>query len=164
METSMDEATLNAAREARGRAEKSAERLREELDVANKWRKLFASVVEGAPERPTQTSAALDRQQDLIRSQESFDPEGVAALRSLWRDCQQRARTAAMRAVRDFAPAAEAAGLTIDASSRHPRYTFADHFIEAELSERDLVAKIAVRHGDRPIKVPLDIAAVVEHL
>jgi hypothetical protein len=152
--------TLKAALDATARA---VERLRVEADAAERWRRVLESVVADLPTAPAAVCETLTKQADVLREQESKDPQAVDELRQLYRGASERARGAAQRSVSSFATAAEAEGLEFDTSSRHPRYSLYDHAIDVELDERGLRATINVRHGDR-IRMPLDIAPLVERL
>lgn len=159
----MDTPALSAVLEARNRATQAVTSMRAELDSLEKWRRLLDAVAEGVEQRPAATAALLGKSQDLIRSREETEPETVADLRRVWQSCQQLARERAHDSVRTFAEAADSAALAIDPTSRHPKYTFDDHFIEVELLERDLTAVIDIRHGDR-IREPLDVPVVIERV
>lgn len=154
---------LDEVERARECATLAAAELKRAHERAERWRKLLDAVAGAADERPAWTAAALSRAQSLIKDHETEYGDAVAALRALWQDCQQRAKAAVADSVRTFPDGAETAGLKLDSSSRHPRYSFDSHAIDVELVERELVARIDVRHGER-VKEPLDVPSVVDRV
>lgn len=143
--------------------EDEAQRLRTQLDDLERWRRLLEIVVATRDVAPAALCAELTKQTELIRAREDVDAATVAELRRTYEECSTRAYSAAKDSVRAFGAALEAAGLEVDGSSRHPRYSVADHAIDVELDERALRATVTVRHGDRA-KLPLDIGPVVDRV
>jgi hypothetical protein len=83
-------------------------------------------------------------------------------LEKLQTTAEQEARTALKRFPADLDSACAAAGVPLDRTSRHPRYTIRN-FIVVEIDEAKLSARVTPRDGT-PATIPADIPAVVEHL
>lgn len=64
---------------------------------------------------------------------------------------------------RDFPEAVRNAGLEIDSTSRHPRYTFRQGFIRVEVDERNFIAKLIPRDGTETL-VGMDLGALIKSL
>lgn len=127
---------------------------------ADKLRKLFEAVAEAWPERPALTNALLTRERTTWGDLEEGDPvRGFLA--RIAQQAPGAARSALSDLVRRMPDALQARGLTIDASSRHPRYSLHKHLLELELQPEKLVAIVRPRHGD-VIREPLDPEAVVD--
>ena len=62
-----------------------------------------------------------------------------------------------------FPDAAQLAHIDIDSTSRHPRYTVKQGFIQVEVDERSYSATITPRDG-KSIELGLDVYAIVERL
>ena len=81
-------------------------------------------------------------------------------MRELHRELQKRTQPAVGRIAREFPKAAREVGIDIDATSRHPSYTFNQGFLRLEMDELRYTAKISPRDGT-DIVVGLDLALVV---
>jgi hypothetical protein len=100
----------------------------------------------------------LDRNREYTTALEAKRDPGSQELASLRHDAHEYAVSSANSLGRTFPEAAQRAGLTIDPSSRHPRYTFQGGFIRLELDERRLLAKLRTREGDeREYGLDLDL-------
>ena len=73
----------------------------------------------------------------------------VERLRLLYGELEQKARMTANEFGRSFPTAAREAGIQIDGTSRHPKYTFNQGFLKLDLDEREVrqVLKLAARLG-----------------
>src|SRR4051794_10368787 len=88
----MDESVIQRIQAAREGATADADRMKAQLERAERWRKLLDATAESAEMGPAMTATALARAQDLIKDHEGTHGDAVSALRDLWQDCQQRAR------------------------------------------------------------------------
>lgn len=145
-------------------ARKAVDHARQQLDQAQRDR-CFWDDLAGALERghPAHARLLLRRESDLFHRIEASDEPVAPRLRGLRAELEARARTSAGRFAREFPGAAREAGLQIDTTSRHPKYTFKQGFLQLEVNERDLTAKVMPRDGAETI-VGLDVSLVVDTL
>ena len=92
-----------------------------------------------------------------------LDEPSYRFLEQLREDCEMMARDAAIRFGRAFPEAARDAGLHIDVTSRQPRYTFDQGFIQVDVDDRHFTAKVETRDGAATI-LGLDIVPLVNHV
>lgn len=97
----------------------------------------------------------------FARLRDSGD-EAVPVLESLYKQSEDVAKQTAKRFASLFPKECEAAGVELDGSSRHPKYSIRE-FIQIVVDERKLEAEITPRDANAKI-IPLDIEAVVSHL
>lgn len=90
----------------------------------------------------------FEHNRDYVRSLEAAHDPIWAQLDSLRGEAHASVAAAARSLGRTFPEAARQAGLVIDSSSRHPRYTFRNGFVRLELDEKRLVAKLQSREGE----------------
>lgn len=102
----------------------------------------------------------LERNRDYVRSLEAGRDPIWAQLDSLRSEAHASVTATARSLGRAFPDAARQAGLVIDSSSRHPRYTFRDGFVRLELDEKRLVAKLQSREGEEK-EYGLDLGLIV---
>jgi hypothetical protein len=144
----------------RARAAKDeAKKARDVLDAAER-NKHFWDVLIGHVGRGELGSVHLhlEHNREYVRSLESQHDAAWPQIASLRSDAHEHAVSTARTLGRSFPEAARRAGLAIDSSSRHPRYTLHGGFIRLELDERRLVARIQTREGDeREYGLDLDL-------
>jgi len=102
----------------------------------------------------------LERHRDYVRSLRADDDPISAELESLQNESHAAVVATAKTLGRTFPEAAREAGLVIDSSSRHPRYTFRNGFVRIELDEKRLVAKLQSREGEER-EYGLDLELIV---
>jgi len=86
----------------------------------------------------------------------------ITHLETLLKTSEEEARAALKRLPSDLDHLCKTAGIDLDRTSRHPRYTVRN-FIVIEVDEARLSARVTPRDGD-PVNVPTDVPALVEHL
>jgi hypothetical protein len=132
---------------------------RETLEQAERV-KSFWEVLRGHLSRAELGSVLihLEQNRDLVRSlREQGDPMS-ATIDSLTEDARGKVTDSVRVLGRSFPEAARNAGLVIDPSSRHPRYTFQDGYVRLELDEKRLTARLSTREGeDRQYGLDLDL-------
>jgi len=105
----------------------------------------------------------LDRHSDFRRSMEISEDPMFEQLELLRAAAEATVRSTTNELGRSFPEAARSAGLVIDSSSRHPRYTFQNGFVRMELDEKRLVAKLQSREGESE-EYGLDLTLVIQVL
>ena len=90
-------------------------------------------------------------------------PEQAGALEKLREGLESRLEDVLAALPREFPEAMGAAGLQLDATSRHPRYTLLDGLLTVEFDKKALEVRVVPRDG-RKIVLGVDIWAVVDHL
>ena len=94
-----------------------------------------------------------------LRAQED---ETVSAFEAFYREAEEQARHTARRFDALFPKACDTAGIQLDFSSRHPKYSIRE-FIQTIIDERKLEAHIIPRDADSTT-LPLDIDPIVAYL
>jgi hypothetical protein len=128
------------------------------LHAAERLRRLVEATAEAMPDRPAMTITLITAESDLLGALPDEDPVR-GEMQALGSRARTQAVEAAAGAVRRLPEALESFGLSIDSSSRHPRYSIDDRLIEIEVKQAALSVTITPRHGST-VKEPLDIAAV----
>lgn len=100
----------------------------------------------------------LRSHRDYVESMAADQDPIASDLEALRNYAHMSATSNAREFGRIFPEAARRAGLVIDSSSRHPKYTFRDRFIWLELDEKRLVVRLQSRDGDaREFGLDLDL-------
>lgn len=105
----------------------------------------------------------LNRNREYLQVLETDDSQISEQLDHLRNAALATARETASKFGRLFPHAARRAGLQIDPSSRHPKYTFRNGFIRLELDEKKLTAKLKSREGEE-IEYGLDLELIIAAL
>ena len=157
--------TLHAAFEQRAAAAREeTKRARLALEAAERSRAFWEVLVEHLAKNEFGSILVhLDRNYDYVRSLETGHDPVFAHLESLRTDAYASVRSTASKLARTFPEAARNAGLIIDSSSRHPRYTFRNGFVRLEFDEKRLMAKLQCRDGEEK-EYGLDIDLIVRAL
>jgi len=141
--------TLGAIRKRVKVADEGAHRARAALEAAERerafWEVLIAHAARG---EMGSVLLLIDRNREYLTALEARHDPAWQELASLRRDAYEHAVSTAKTLGRTFPEAARRGGLTIDPSSRHPRYTFRNGFIRLEFDEKRLVARLQTREGD----------------
>lgn len=145
-------------------ARAESERARVGLEAAVAAEKFWTELV-GHLARNEQGSVLLhlNRNREYLQSLETGSVQISEQLDQLHNAALEKARETASRFGRLFPHAARSAGLLIDPSSRHPKYTFRNGFIRLELDEKKLTAKLATREGEE-IEYGLDLELIIAAL
>lgn len=145
-------------------ARAESERARVGLEAAVAAEKFWTELV-GHLARNEQGSVLLhlNRNREYLQSLETGSVQISEQLDQLHNATLAKARETASRFGRLFPHAARSAGLLIDPSSRHPKYTFRNGFIRLELDEKKLTAKLATREGEE-IEYGLDLELIIAAL
>src|SRR5262249_36997964 len=135
---------LSAAFEQRAAAAREeTKRARLALEAAERSRAFWDVLVEHLAKNEFGSILVhLDRHRDYVRSLETGHDPVFAHLESLRTDAYASVSSTASKLGRTFPEAARNAGLVIDSSSRHPRYTFRNGFVRLEFDEKRLTAKL----------------------
>src|SRR5262249_13889742 len=148
---------LQMAEVETSRAERQVESARQQLDQAQHthrlWEALSGFIRKGYP---SQALLLLRDESDFIRRFPASEAHVVERLRLLYGELETRARSVASGFGRSFPAAAREAGIQIDTTSRHPKYTFNQGFLKLDLDERELTAKLIPRDG-QPMRMGIDV-------
>jgi len=104
--------------------------------------------------------ALAEKEKAVLDGIKSKEPELYSSLESLLLELRGDARTAIKRFPRLFQTACEEAGLEIDESSIHPRYSFFDGFFTVEINESKGTAAIRDRMA-KLHELPCDISEII---
>ena len=148
---------VEALSSALARAAEDSTSLKQRLAAAERLRKLLEGVVSALPERPALALSWLQKERATL--DEIEDAELKLMLRDLRTECTTRTQEAASDVIRSFPQELEDRGVSVDSTSRHPRYSVERRLVDVELDTRKYVAVIRPRHGD-VIREPLDPGAV----
>lgn len=152
-------------------AQTEADRARFQVDLARQqfeqaqntqrfWDTLIGFIRQSLP---AQALLLLRRQAEWIKRLPPSEAFVVERLRQLYSELEQRARPAAIAFGRTFPSAAREAGIEIDSTSRHPRYSFSRGFLRLEVDETEFTAKLVPRDGQASM-VGLDLGYVIEKI
>jgi len=103
--------------------------------------------------------ALAEKEKAVLDSIRVKEPELYSSLESSLQELRGEARTTIKRFPRLFQTACEEAGLVIDESSIHPRYSFYDGFFTVEINESKGVAVIRDRMA-KLHELPCDISEI----
>lgn len=132
------------AGEARAREEAARRQVAEAKRARAFWDRLLAQITEGSP---AATLLLLRREESYLRRlREAGDP-AAPVLEAVRADAERRAREHALNFERAFPEALRAAGIEVDRTSRHPRYTVKDGFLRVVVDDDALTATLATRDG-----------------
>lgn len=153
---------LRVVREEAEHARRQVDVARQQLEQAQRARGFWEDLA-GSLERGHAAHALLHlrREAEVVRGLQDKNEPAVQKLRELHVELRDLARTAATSIAREFPTAVRAAGIQIDATSRHPTYTFDQGFLRLEMDERNFTAKITPRDGEETV-VGLDLGLVVD--
>jgi len=121
------------------------------------WQELLALITAG---QPAGALLLLRREADVLL-QQSPDAIPVGLLDAVVASVEQQARVQAASFQRTFPAAMQAAGVLLDSTSRHPRYTVRDGFLHVEVDEPRLTATVRPRDGAE-IVLGMDVAPLVD--
>jgi len=145
-------------------AQEAERHARLQLERATKLREFWEDLLEHV-KRSNHASALLvlrqAEQNNLLLDE--LDEAANQKLRELRDDCEKKARDAAARFDRFFPEAVRSTGLEMDATSRHPRYTFEQRFIQVDVNEQELTATFTTRDGNTVV-LGLDVSPLVERI
>ncbi len=130
--------------------------LKHRLQSAERLRGLLDGVVGALLDRPAFCLSLLEKEKSVT---DTADEALKSSLRDVWRECAERTQAASRELVRTFPDQLEELGLTVDDSSRHPRYSVGQRLVDVELDTRGYLAVIRPRHG-QVVREPLDPAYV----
>jgi hypothetical protein len=148
---------LEAATEAVDGAQRS---LREHRSVERFLQTLVQHLEDG---QPGTALLLLERERRNLRLAADAGAETADLFQALQASVEQAAAAIAADFERTFPAAAEAAGVPVDRTSRHPRYTFKDGFLTVELRPSPHRVVITPRDGG-PITAAVDVTPAVERV
>lgn len=105
----------------------------------------------------------LNSNREYVQCLETDNGQIWEQLDQLRNSAAASARETASKFGRLFPTTARNAGLRIDPSSRHPKYTFYNGFVRLELDEKKLVAKLQSREGEE-VEYGLDLELIIAAL
>ena len=145
-------------------ARAETERARAALEAAHLaesfWTELVAHI---ARNEQGSVLLLLNRSEKFLESLKAGDSQILEQLDQLRNSAAASTRETAAKFGRLFPDAARRAGLRIDPSSRHPKYTFNNGFVRLELDEKRLVARLQSREGDER-EYGLDLELIIAAL
>lgn len=143
---------------------KEANDARASLEAAERAQ-AFWEVLVGHIERGERGGALfhLDTNRDYVSSLSSSGDPIARDLEALRQDAHSYVSSTANSLGRTFPDEARGAGLVIDSTSRHPRYTFQNGFVQVEFDEKRLLATLKCRDGDEK-QYGIDLDVVVNAL
>ena len=137
---------LTAALEAARRAEEA-------------WRRLLEAQRYG---HSAEVVSVFRKESDVFAQLRERNDEAVPLLESLYRESEEKAADSARRFAALFPKACDTAGIEIDSTSRHPKYSIRE-FIQTLVDERNLEAQVTPRDANS-VTIPLDVDPLVAYL
>jgi hypothetical protein len=152
---------LGLIREQAAAAQAREEAARKRLAQARRWRVFWQDLLTLLDAgQPAGALLLLRREADVLQRQVD-DPLPAALLAGVDAGVDQQARAQAAGFEGAFPAALEAGGVTLDATSRHPRYTLGNGFLHVEVDEQQLTAAVRPRDGAE-IVLGMDVEPLVE--
>ena len=148
-------------REQAAAAQVQEEAARQQLAAARHWRAFWQDLLTLlAAGQPAGALLLLRREADAWQ-QPGETTTATGLLTSIRSTIEQQARAQAAGFQRSFPAALQAAGVALDATSRHPRYTVHSGFVHVDVDEQQLTATVQPRDG-AAIMLGMDVEPVVE--
>lgn len=145
--------------------------LQKQLKDAQQIQRFFAvfsgALNAGHPSDGLRVLASHKKQLELLARR---DPETASRIQSLGSELRTQVEDGFQDLARDFPLAIQKAGLALDPSSRHPKYSLLDEFIEVRFDKAKLEATVLPRDGRKtvlgvdPDVVGAHVAAEVDRL
>ncbi len=159
--TSNGRSSLDAIREKAAWAQKQEQSARDRLQQAERAREFWSALEsQVADEHPAQVLLLLRRADGYLRSLRASSDPIAPVLDGVRRMAEERALDVSKAFQRDFPAAVRSAGLEIDSTSRHPRYTLERGFIRVEVDDKALIARVAPRDGELT-EIGIDVEPLV---
>lgn len=133
--------------------------LQEAQRTEEAWKRLLEAQKEG---RFAEVVSIFRKESDVFARLRDKEDETVPTLEEFYRESEKQAKYTARRFDALFPKACDEAGIQLDFSSRHPKYSIQE-FIQTIIDERKLEAQITTRDSGS-IFLPLDIDPIVAHL
>ena len=144
-------------------AESKRRHLAAELETARRsekvWKRLLKAHKHG---HSAEVVYVFRRDSDVFAQQRDRNEEAIPLFELLYRSSEKQATETIRRFATLFPRACDSAGIEIDSSSRHPKYSIRE-FIQTIVNERKLEAQVTPRDAHSVI-IPLDIDPLVSYL
>ena len=147
------------AEEAKSNRRKLDAALEEARRTEEAWKRLLEAQKAG---RSAEVVRILRKESDVFAQLRDKEDEAVPVLLALCRKAEAEAKSTARRFATLFPKACDAAGIELDLSSRHPKYSIRE-FIQTIVDEQKLEAQVTPRDANSST-IPLDIDPIVTHL
>jgi hypothetical protein len=153
-----------AVEESLTQADAEVERLKAALSQAQALSRFLRRLDEHlAAGHASEALRSLEANGKMLQSVERFDASAYRDIGSLASELRERVSTAYRDLVTAFPGAVAAAGIELDASSRHPRYTLFDGLIEVRFERARFETRVIPRDGRRAV-MGIDLPVVVAHI
>ncbi len=145
-------------------ARKQEEVARERFQQAERARQFWESLATHLSAGHSAHVLLLLRQADgYVRHLKATSDPISSELEDIRRSAERHARESASAFGREFPDLVRKAGLEIDSTSRHPRYTLKQGFLRVEIDDRDYTARIIPRDGEETV-MGMDVVPLVEKI
>lgn len=149
--------SLQHVREQATAAQAREDAARKQLAQARRWRVFWQGLLAKLDAgQPANALLLLRREEEASRCR-----RGAAVLEALIATVEQQARAVAANFQHAFPAALLAAGLALDDSVRHPRYTVRNGFLHIGVDEERLTASVQPRDG-AAIVLGMDVTPLLE--
>lgn len=153
---------IDQVRELHAQAKADAQHLKTEAEAAAQaertWAELHVFLEKGWP---LHLLALLEKEAPRLKNMRADEHPAIPAIEDVYR----RAKEERDRIVRRFPSLVEEAfansGLSIDPTSRHPRYTLESGFFRLEIDDKKQTARLSDHEG-RLAELPADVHAIVD--
>lgn len=146
--------------QARKQVDASRQQLAQAERISQFWGGLLTHLRDA---NPSNVLLVLRREAEYIRSLANAGDPAWADLEEIRADAEAWARASAVSFGRDFPDAIRQAGLEIDSTSRHPKYTFKQGFVRVLVDDREFTAKVSCRDGVN-VLIGMDVGPLVATL
>lgn len=145
-------------------ARKQEEAARERLQQAERARQFWESLEAHLSAGHSAHVLLLLRQADgYVRHLKAASDPISSVIEDIRGSVERHARESASAFGREFPDQVRKAGLEIDSTSRHPRYTLRQGFLRVEIDDRDYTARIIPRDGEETV-MGMDVVPLVQKI
>lgn len=158
----LPEGILDKIRDLHQIAKAEAKRLAVEAGDAAKTERSLSELAEYATQdQPMHIVKLFEKEPRLLEKMKAQSYPSHEVLQLLFDAASREKEKILRRYPGILEEACRSAGLLLDATSRHPRYTLARGFLSLEISEKVMTARLSCYEG-RLFEIPADVAPVVE--
>lgn len=145
-------------------ARKQEDAARERFQQTERARQFWESLADHlSAGNSTQILLHLRQAEGYVRHLKATSDPISPILEEIRRSAEQHATESASAFGREFPDLVRKAGLEIDSTSRHPRYTLKQGFLRVEVDDRDYTARVIPRDGEETV-MGMDVVPLVEKI
>jgi hypothetical protein len=161
--TTFSDTAIDAIRGLSATAKQEAKILKAKADEAARLQRVWEGFGEYVDKKWfLHVLAVIDTESETLRTMRAAAHPAIPALEEIYRCSKEQAESLRRRFVNNLDEACRVNQLPLDRdSSRHPRYTFENGFLQLEIDDYKGLARLSDNEG-KIDEIPADIGAIVE--